>query len=203
MEKHFEILILGGGTAGLTIASQLAARIGGRHLAIVEPSATHYYQPLWTLVGGGIFPREDSAREESELIPDEVTWIRDAATSIDPETRRVATSDSGTLTYDFLVVAPGVVLQWTKIPGLVESVGKPETGVVSNYSYETVASTGDAIRSFRGGTALFTEPLTPVKCGGAPQKIMYLAEEAFRTQGVREKSRVVFMNAKPAHFTAP
>ena len=125
MEKHFEILILGGGTAGLTVASQLAARIGGRHLAIVEPSATHYYQPLWTLVGGGIFPREDSAREEGDLIPDEVTWIRDAATSIDPETRRVATSDSRTLTYDFLVVAPGVVLQWTKIPGLAESVGKP------------------------------------------------------------------------------
>ena len=81
----------------------------------------------------------------------------------------------------FLVVAPGVALQWSKIPGLAESVGKPGTGVVSNYSYETVASTWEAIRSFRGGTALFTEPLTPVKCGGAPQKIMYLAEEAFRT----------------------
>jgi sulfide:quinone oxidoreductase len=203
MDKHYEILILGGGTAGLAAASQLAARIGGRRLAIVEPSATHYYQPLWTLVGGGLFPREDSAREEGDLIPDEVTWIRDAATSIDPETRRVATTGSGTLTYDFLVVAPGVVLQWTKIPGLAESVGKPRTGVVSNYSYETVASTWDAIRSFRGGTALFTEPLTPVKCGGAPQKIMYLAEETFRLNGVREKSHVIFMNAKPALFTAP
>ena len=112
-------------------------------------------------------------------------------------------SSSGTLTYDFLVVAPGVVPQWTKIPGLAESVGKPGTGVVSNYSYETVASTWEAIRSFQGGTALFTEPLTPVKCGGAPQKIMYLAEEAFRANGVRDKSRVVFMNAKPTLFTAP
>ena len=203
MERHFEILILGGGTAGLTVASQLAARIGGRQLAIVEPSATHYYQPLWTLVGGGIFPREDSARDEADLMPDEVTWIQDAATAIDPEKRSVATAATGTLTYDFLVVAPGVVLQWSKIAGLAESVGKPGTGVVSNYSYETVASTWEAIRSFRGGTALFTEPLTPVKCGGAPQKIMYLAEEAFRTQGVRERSRVVFMNAKPALFTAP
>jgi sulfide:quinone oxidoreductase len=203
MEKHFEILILGGGTAGLTTAAHLAARIGGRHLAIVEPSTTHYYQPLWTLVGGGIFPREESARDEGDLIPDEVTWIRDAATSIDPETRRVGTAGSGTLTYDFLVVAPGVVLQWTKIPGLAESVGKPGTGVVSNYSYETVSSTWDAIRSFRGGTALFTEPVTPVKCGGAPQKIMYLAEETFRVNGVRDMCRVVFMNAKPALFSAP
>jgi sulfide:quinone oxidoreductase len=141
MDKHYDILILGGGTAGLTVASQLAHRIGGRRLAIVEPSTTHYYEPLWTLVGGGIFPREDSARDEADLMPDEITWIRDAATAVDPERRSVATSTSGTLTYDFLVVAPGVVLQWTKIAGLAESVGKPATGVTSNYSYDTVTST--------------------------------------------------------------
>jgi sulfide:quinone oxidoreductase len=203
MKNHYEIVILGGGTAGLTVASQLAQRVGGQQIAIVEPSASHYYQPLWTLVGGGIFPREDSARDERDLIPDAVTWIQDAAASIDPATHRVATTTSGTLTYDFLVVAPGVVPRWTTIPGLAESVGRSGTGVVSNYSYETVASTWEAIRSFRGGTALFTEPLTPVKCGGAPQKIMYLAEEAFRANGVRDTSRVVFMNAKPTLFAAP
>lgn len=203
MDTHHDILILGGGTAGLTVASQLADRIGGRHIAIVEPSATHYYQPLWTLVGGGIFPREDSAREEADLIPAGVTWIRDAATAVDPTSRSVTTARTGTLTYGILIVAPGVVPQWTKIAGLAESVGKPGTGVTSNYSYETVASTWEAIRSFRAGTALFTEPTTPVKCGGAPQKIMYLAEETFRRNGVRGQSRVVFLNAKPTLFTAP
>jgi sulfide:quinone oxidoreductase len=203
METHHEILILGGGTGGLTVAAQLAGRIGGGHIAIVEPSATHYYQPLWTLVGGGLFARELSARDEAGLIPDEVTWIRDAAAAVDPETRTVTTSAHGSLTYDFLVLAPGIAPQWTKIPGLVESVGQPGTGVVSNYSYDTVASTWEAIRTFQGGTALFTEPVTPVKCGGAPQKIMYLAEEAFRANGVRDRSRVVFMNAKPTLFTAP
>jgi sulfide:quinone oxidoreductase len=203
MDTHYEVLIVGGGTAGLTVASQLADRIGGRRLAIVEPSPTHYYQPLWTLVGGGIFSREESARDEAELIPDDVTWIRDVAASIDPEKRSLVTSTNGPLTYDFLVVAPGVVPQWTKIPRLAESVGQPGTGVTSNYSYETVASTWEAIRSFRGGTALFTEPITPVKCGGAPQKIMYLAEEVFRANGVRDKSRVVFLNAKSTLFTAP
>jgi sulfide:quinone oxidoreductase len=107
------------------------------------------------------------------------------------------------LTYDFLVVAAGVQLDWNRIPGLEESVGKPGTAVCSNYSYETVAYTWETIRSFTGGTALFTEPITPVKCGGAPQKIMYLAEEAFRKHGVRDKSRVVFMNAKASLFSAP
>lgn len=202
MKTHHEFLILGGGTAGLTVASRLAEQVGGRQIGIVEPSPTHYYQPLWTLVGGGVFPREGSARSEADLMPDEVTWIREAATAVDPDRRQVTTA-TGTLTYDFLVVAPGVVPQWTKIPGLATSVGKPGSGVVSNYSYETVESTWKAIRSFRGGTALFTEPLTPVKCGGAPQKIMYLAEETFRANGVRDTSRVVFLNAKPALFTAP
>jgi sulfide:quinone oxidoreductase len=203
MNTHYDVLILGGGTAGVMVASRLAARVGGHQIGIIEPSLTHYYQPLWTLVGGGIFPREDSARDEADLIPDDVTWIRDAVAAVDPDTRSVATASSGTVTYDFLVVAPGVVPQWTRIPGLAESVGKPGTGVTSNYSYDTVASTWEAIRSFRGGTAVFTEPLTPVKCGGAPQKIMYLAEEAFRSQGVRDKTRVVFMNAKATLFTAP
>ena len=203
MKSHYEILIIGGGTGGLTVASQLAAHVDGGAIAVVEPSATHYYQPLWTLVGGGIFPKEDSARDEADFIPDGVTWIQEAATAIDPDRRIVETAVAGPISYDFLVIAAGIQLQWNRIPGLAESVGKPGTGVVSNYSYETVDSTWEAIRTFRGGTAIFTEPITPVKCGGAPQKIMYLAEEAFRTSGVRDRSRVLFMNAKPTIFTSP
>lgn len=203
MQSHYEILIIGGGSAGLTVASQLAARIGGGAIAVIEPSTTHYYQPLWTLVGGGIFPKEESARDEADFIPEGVTWIQEAATSIDPDHRTVQTAVTGSITYDFLIVAAGIQLRWEEIPGLAESVGKPGTGVVSNYSYETVSSTWEAIRTFRGGTAIFTEPVTPVKCGGAPQKIMYLAEEAFRANGVREHSRVVFMNAKPTLFASP
>ena len=203
MNTHYEIVILGGGTAGLTVAAQLADRLGGAAIAVVEPSERHFYQPLWTLVGGGIFPKEDSVRDEARLIPDDVTWIRDSAAAVDAGGRTIHTTGQGPITYDFLVVAVGVEPLWTKITGLAESVGQPGTGVTSNYSYETVSSTWDAIRTFRGGTALFTEPLTPVKCGGAPQKIMYLAEEAFRTSGVRQNSRVVFLNAKSTLFTAP
>jgi sulfide:quinone oxidoreductase len=200
---QFEVLIVGGGTAGITVAAQLAQRPGAPSVAVLEPSATHYYQPLWTLVGGGIFPKEDSARPQASVIPPGVTWIQDAATRLDPGAHTVVTAGGRTLSYDFLVVAPGVQANWTAIPGLAESVGRPGTGVVSNYAYETVSSTWEAIRTFRGGTAIFTEPITPVKCGGAPQKIMYLAEDAFRRQGVRDRARIVFMNAKGTLFSAP
>lgn len=199
----YQVLIVGGGSGGLAVAAQLRNRPDAPQVALIEPSDKHYYQPLWTLVGGGVFPKEESERNEADFIPPGVTWIKDRVAAFDPEAHIVTTEGGRTIHYEQLVVAAGIQIDWQKIPGLVESVGKPGTGVVSNYSYDTVEATWEAIRSFRGGTAIFTDPKTAVKCGGAPQKIMYLAEESFRKQGVRDQSRVLFMNAKPTNFTAP
>jgi len=203
MSESHDVLIIGGGSAGLTVGAQLRSRPDAPAVTIIEPSAKHHYQPLWTLVGGGIFPREDSERNEADFIPPGATWIQDAVATIDPVAHTVRTASGQELPYEQLVVAAGLQLDWTALPGLADSVGKPGTGVVSNYSYDTVASTWEVTRTFRGGTAIFTETKTPVKCGGAPKKIMYLAEESFRRQGVRDKTRVLFMNAKASNFTAP
>jgi sulfide:quinone oxidoreductase len=201
-ERH-QVLIIGGGTGGITVAARLRRLPTPPEVAIIEPSASHYYQPLWTLVGAGIVGREQSVKPEAEFIPRGVTWIRDRVATIDPEAHTVTLESGRTVGYEQLVVAAGIQVDWEAIPGLRESVGKPGTGVVSNYDFDTVASTWEAIRTFQGGRALFTDPKTAVKCGGAPQKILYLAEEAFRRQGVRDRTEVVFMNAKPVNFTAP
>jgi len=198
VEDRHTIVIVGGGTAGVTVAARLKQADPSLDVALIEPSEKHYYQPLWTLVGGGIFPREESEREEAALIPEGVTWIKDAVTTFQPGQNRVLTRDGRTVGYDSLVVAPGIAIFWDKIKGLKESVGKG--GVCSNYDYETVESTWRNIRGFQGGTALFTQPSGAIKCGGAPQKIMYLAEESFRKAGVRDRSRVVFAAAGPRIF---
>lgn len=203
MADHYQVLVVGGGTAGLTVAAHLRNQENPPEVAVLEPSDKHYYQPIWTLVGGGVFPREVSERNEADFIPPGATWIQDAAASFDPENSTVTTKGGTTLSYGYLVMAMGIQIDWGKIPGLKESVGKPGTGVCSNYSYDTVLATWENIQQFQGGTALFTEPNTPIKCGGAPQKIMYLADEAFRKQGVREKTNIIFAKGKPGIFSSP
>ena len=195
---HHQILIVGGGTAGITVAARLARKIPASGIAIIEPSDKHYYQPLWTLVGGGIFPKQRSERDEVNLIPRGATWVRDAVTAFEPEAKRVLTRDGKTLTYDWLIVAPGIQINWGNIPGLKESIGT--RSVCSNYSYQHVDYTWETLRNFKRGTALFTHPAGAVKCGGAPQKIMYLAEDWLRREGLRGQTEVVFATALASIF---
>lgn len=197
--RHHQIVIVGGGTAGITIAARLTRGWFSRpDVALVEPSDRHYYQPLWTLVGAGLARKESTQRPEAAVIPRGVSWIRDAATEFVPSENLIRTHDGQTITYDWLIVAAGLQIHWDAIPGLREALTRP--GVCSNYSYATVDSTWDAIRNFRGGTALFTMPSGAVKCGGAPQKIMYLADDRFRETGVRDQTRVLFVSALPNIF---
>jgi sulfide:quinone oxidoreductase len=190
MEKHFGVVVVGGGTAGITVAAQLLRREPSLSVAIIEPSADHYYQPIWTLVGGGAIERASSVRPQADFIPANADWLRDSVADFDPEQNRLTTVSGEVIAYDWLVVAAGIQINWDAIPGLRESIG--HDGVCSNYSYDTVESTWETLRSFEGGTALFTHPNTPIKCGGAPQKACYLTEDYLRRHGLREESRVIY-----------
>ncbi|MBI1302368.1 MAG: pyridine nucleotide-disulfide oxidoreductase [Phycisphaera sp.] len=194
------VVVVGGGSAGISVAARLARHGGGLRILVVDPSETHDYQPLWTLVGAGVLPREKARRREADLIPAGVEWVREAVAEFDPDAHAVVTPGGTRLRYDALVVAAGLQLDWGKVKGLEGNIGR--NGICSNYSFETVNSTWDAIRSFRGGDAVFTHPATPIKCGGAPQKIMYLADDAFRRAGVRDGARIHFYSGEPAIFKA-
>ncbi len=189
-DRRFQVLIVGGGAAGISVAARLAKASPRPDVAIVEPSDKHYYQPLWTLVGGGEVRKETTERAEADLIPRGTTWIRDRVETFLPDENAVVTASGERLGYDVLVVAPGIQLNWGAVAGLEGRVGRG--GICSNYSYATVDSTWEAIRGFQGGTAVFTHPATPIKCGGAPQKIMYLAADYWRRSPPREAYRIVF-----------
>lgn len=199
--RHHRTVVIGGGTAGITVAARLGRALDDADVAVIEPSLDHYYQPLWTLVGAGVFPKERSRRPEASVMPREATWIREAATAVDPD-EQVVTLESGQhVGYDYLVVAPGLQIDWDGVEGLEEHLGKD--GICSIYAYEQAERTWEMMRAFEGGAALFTSPATPIKCGGAPQKIMYLADDLWRKTGVREGSTIQFVTAGSQIFGVP
>jgi sulfide:quinone oxidoreductase len=199
MTKH-QIVVIGAGSAGLSVAAMLHNKNKGLDICIIDKADKHYYQPLWTLVGAGVFPKEETERNQADYIPEGATWIQDHVASFDPDNNSVTTTGGEKIAYDYLVITAGIQLNWDAIPGLKESVGKPETGIVSNYSYDTVESTWEAIKSLKSGTAIFTHPSTPIKCGGAPMKIMFLAEDHWKKEGVADNITIKFVKGGPGIF---
>ncbi|MCH2534511.1 MAG: NAD(P)/FAD-dependent oxidoreductase [Bdellovibrionales bacterium] len=193
-----KVVIIGAGTAGLSVLKNLHRRRKDLQLTIIEPQETHYYQPLWTLVSGGIFPFSKSSQPMSKYIPKSVDWIKEYVSGFDPENNKVLLKNGEEIAYDYLVVAPGIQIDWDKIEGLKQTLGK--NGVSSNYSKDHVPYSWQTMNSFKGGKALFTFPSTPIKCAGAPQKVMYLAEETFRRNNIRPESEVKFVSAGGAIF---
>ncbi|MGH1433134.1 MAG: NAD(P)/FAD-dependent oxidoreductase [Lewinella sp.] len=197
---HHEVLIVGGGSAGITVGAMLRNQSNPPGVTIIDPSEKHYYQPIWTLVGAGVFPKEVSERKEADYIPPGAEWIKDAVATFDPDNNSLTLASGATHTYDVLVVTSGIQINWGAIKGLKESIGKPGTGVCSNYSYDTVESTWENIRALKKGTALFTHPSTPIKCGGAPIKITYLASDHWRRNGLGNQVKKKFIKGGPGIF---
>ncbi len=193
MNKSAKIVIIGGGAGGIATASSLLNRDSSLNITIIEPSSVHYYQPGWTMVGGGVFNKEVTCRQTSSLIPEGVTWIRSLVKEIFPDENKIQLDSGNHESYDYLIVAPGLKLCWDKVEGLSETLGK--NGVTSNYRFDLAPYTWDLVQSLNSGNALFTQPPMPIKCAGAPQKAMYLSCSHWLKQGVLGNINVSFHNA--------
>ncbi|WEK42461.1 MAG: TIGR01244 family sulfur transferase [Candidatus Sphingomonas colombiensis] len=194
----YDVVIIGGGAAGIATASSILKRNSRVTVAIVDPAKDHYYQPGWTMVGAGLFTPEQTRRAEAEVMPKGVEWMQVAAAGFDPDRNAVELEDGRTLTYSVLVVAPGLRLAWEKIAGLTEALGR--NGVTSNYRYDLAPYTYQLVRELKKGRAVFSQPPMPIKCAGAPQKAMYLSCDIWREAGVLPAIDVEFQNAGAALF---
>lgn len=196
--KTYDVVIVGGGSAGIAAAASLLRRRGTLSIAVIEPAEAHYYQPGWTLVGAGVFAQDATRRTMAQVMPDKVTWVRQAAAGFAPESNEVILADGASLRYRVLVAAPGLKLNWSAIPGLSEALGR--NGVTSNYRYDLAPYTHRLVSEMRTGRALFTQPPLPIKCAGAPQKAMYLSCDIFRRNGALRNIAVEFHNAGAVLF---
>jgi len=203
-KDKYRVAIVGGGSAGVSVASQLLRKLPASErgeIAVIEPRDTHYYMPYWTMVGGLGLDVKDSARPMNMVLPVGVQWIKDRCQTFDPANNRITLGSGQELEYDVLVVAAGLVQHFEKVPGLQETMGK--NGVSSIYSFDHSPKVWENIQNTRSGKAIFTNPSTAVNCGGAPQKICYLAECAWRSAGVRPNIDIGFYTATPGIFGCP
>jgi sulfide:quinone oxidoreductase len=196
--RVYDVVIVGGGSAGIATAASLLKRSSKLDIAIIEPSEVHYYQPGWTMVGAGLFDQDFTRRSEASVMPDRVTWLKTSASGFAPEDNKVILCDGGEVRYRVLVACPGIKLDWEAIAGLPETLGK--NGVTSNYGFDLAPYTNRLVKELKGGRALFTQPPMPIKCAGAPQKAMYLSCHRWEKSGVLKNIDVQFHTAGAVLF---
>ncbi|MFS8185030.1 TIGR01244 family sulfur transferase [Pseudovibrio denitrificans] len=192
-DASYDVVIVGGGAAGIAVAASLKSRKSDLDIAVIDPADIHYYQPGWTMVGGGVFKASQTAKTMGSLIPRGVHWLKSAVAAFEPQDNAVILDGCRVVKYDRLVVCPGLKLDWHKVEGLVSTLGKH--GVTSNYRYDLAPYTWELVSGMKEGRAIFTQPPMPIKCAGAPQKALYLSGDYWRKQGVLKNIDIQFHNA--------
>ena len=197
-DAKFDVVIVGAGAGGISVASSLKSRKPDLNIALIDPADIHYYQPGWTMVGGGVFDAAVTARTMGELIPRGVHWIKSAVAAFEPADNAVILDGCRVVKYSRLIVCPGLKLDWHKVDGLVDTLGKH--GVTSNYRYDLAPYTWELVQGLRSGKAIFTQPPMPIKCAGAPQKALYLSADHWLRSGVLDAIEVGFWTAGDVLF---
>ncbi|WP_455826021.1 FAD-dependent oxidoreductase [Pseudomonas graminis] len=193
-----DIVVIGGGSAGIGLLASLLKRDPQLNITLIEPSDHHSYQPAWTLVGGGAYDLEKTRRPLADVLPDGVTWVQAAVTDLRPDEQTLVLDSGQRVTWNNLIVCPGLRLAWEKVEGLEETLG--QNGVTSNYSYQHAAYTWQLVQQLKGGKAIFTQPAMPIKCAGAPQKALYLSCDHWLKHGHLKQIDVEFNLAGAALF---
>lgn len=143
---------------------------------------------------------DDSARNMSDVLSPLTKWVQDKAEKFDPKNNTVTTKNGDTIQYDYLVVAAGLQLNYNQIPGLEEALAIPKGAVCSTYSPKYVNRVYEAMENFKSGNAIFTFPNSPVKCPGAPQKILYIFEHYLRKTKKRGNAKLFYNTSLPVLF---
>ncbi|MGO2511129.1 TIGR01244 family sulfur transferase [Marinomonas polaris] len=198
---QYDVVVVGAGSAGISTAASLLKRKPGLKICLIDPAESHFYQPGWTLVGGGVFKAANTRRNMADVIPAHTKWLKEAVKTFLPNENKVVLENGQKIAYQYLVVAAGIKLNWDAIEGLSDTLGS--NGVTSNYRYDLAPYTWELVKNLNGGKAVFTQPPMPIKCAGAPQKAMYLSCDHWLKNDKQKDINVSFYNAGAVLFGVP
>ncbi len=188
------IVVLGAGAGGLSIANRLAKRLDGATITIVDGRKQHWYQPGFMLIASGVKSPSYSISSASDWLARDIDLVEEYASEIDAEAKYIVTASGKKLSYDYLVVASGVILDWEKVEGFdLNLVGKE--GIATVYAGpEQAAKSYQALSKFtdNGGDGLFLRPAGAIKCGAAPLKYTLIADDIARKKGTRGKTEITY-----------
>ncbi|MFK4837561.1 NAD(P)/FAD-dependent oxidoreductase [Microbacterium sp. ZW T2_14] len=199
-QAHHQVVVIGGGNGGISVAARLR-RSGVDDIAIIEPREQHLYKPLFSHVAGGTARAGITVRPQREVMPKGVEWIQDAVTTVQPDANAVVLDSGDRVTFDQLIVCPGIQLDWERIPGLAEAMQTP--AAASHYEFELAQKASLLLRDLKEGTVVFTQPDGPASCAAAAQKPMYQACDYWRATGVLDRIRVVMVVPTESAFLPP
>lgn len=132
-----------------------------------------------------------------EVIPEGVKHYPLRVSAFDPENNAIKTSDGVDVSYDYLIVAPGLETNFAGVSGLEQALQDTTSQVSSIYSEKTVEQVWKNVQAFKKGPAIFTQPAGVIKCAGAPQKIMWMALSQWKRDGVRDNIDITFATGAP------
>ena len=200
-KPYFDVVVIGAGSGGVAVCSSLLKRDKELRIAVIDPAVKHYYQPGWTMVGGGVFSAKSTERDTHAVVDKRVSLLQKSVTQIVTEANKVVLQDGSEVHYHQLVVAPGLTLNWGAVEGLEDTLGK--NGVTSNYRYDLAPYTWELVKKTEEGVAIFTQPPMPIKCAGAPQKALYLSADYWLKNKRLKNISVDFCNAGAVLFGVP
>ncbi|WP_104524959.1 NAD(P)/FAD-dependent oxidoreductase [Blastococcus atacamensis] len=179
--ERSEILIIGGGNAGISLAARLL-RDGFDDVALVAPQPVHRYKPLLNYVGAGEATMADLERPMADVVPHGCRWIRDAVDAVDPVAMTAHTRGGRTLHWSTLVVCPGLVEDWDATPGLLQAYA--DGWAASTYVPGSAPQVWPRLSALRSGSVVFTVPPEPASCAPTALKPLLMACDSWRRAGV-------------------